>query len=390
MSRSNKLLALAIILVAAAAFAPHAATQVAAMPTFAQALGVDCKTCHTEVPSLNSYGRYIQRTMYAAIDPTVYKSEFPIWVGWVPTYSSTNDQPKLQVGNVDVHAVGAYGGQNFANWTFHVQQWIVQNDDTGDLDTAWVSYNHLLSNGNAHLVLGKMPGPGPSFWSMWSDVSAFAAPEITVGEHVQSFDANRWGAKLTYGDTKFFGEAGYFGSSAGLGTATQFGATPENVLDKGWQWHVAFQRPDKPVSAGIVGNAGSFPLAEGGYDRYHAFGGYVQADPTHHLPGALVYYQAGFDDNPMATGVSANSRAYSAEVYFPILGRRETMLGLRREMTDDGLGTVTNTGEINLGFRIFQYLHADVEAGLANGSTPVWGYYLWFTTPLNYTGALKP
>jgi hypothetical protein len=30
------------------------------------------------------------------------------------------------------------------------------------------------------------------------------------------------------------------------------------------QWHAAFQRPGKPVSAGIVGNSGTVQLADGG------------------------------------------------------------------------------------------------------------------------------
>ncbi|HTX60362.1 MAG TPA: hypothetical protein VMH02_11910, partial [Verrucomicrobiae bacterium] len=42
-----------------------------AMPVFAQAYGVKCNVCHTQVPALNTYGRYIQRTGYAAMDPKV-------------------------------------------------------------------------------------------------------------------------------------------------------------------------------------------------------------------------------------------------------------------------------------------------------------------------------
>src|SRR5579872_689255 len=340
----------AILAAAGILFIPSLARQTDAMPTFAQAYGLDCKVCHSEVPSLNAYGRYVQRTMYAGLDPSGYKHEFPVWVSEQVNYDSTIDSPKTQVGNLAVHAVGVTN-----NWTFHVQQWIQQNNDAGGLDTAWVSYNKLLG-GNGHLVLGKMPGPGPSFWSMWNDVSGFAAPSITIGEHVQSLASNRWGAKFSYGDTKFFGEAGYFGSSADLNGATQWGATSDNGVDKGWQWHAAFQRPDKPISAGIVGNAGTIQLAEGGIDRYSAFGAYVQADPTHALPGALLYYQIGNDGNPVATGVGARSRAYSAGVYFPLLGSgRETMLGFRREMTDDGMGTITHTANINLGFRIVKY-----------------------------------
>jgi hypothetical protein len=374
MVRSTKLLVIALGLLAAAAFTPQAAKQVSAMPTFAQAYGLDCKTCHTEVPSLNAYGRYVQRTMYAGLDPAAYKKEIPIWMGETVGYSSTG-APEWQAGNLEVHAVGVY-----PNWTFHVQQWIWQGNAPGGLDTAWVSYNGLL-HGNGHIVLGKMPGPGPSFWSMWSDVSGFAAPAITIGEHTQALSANRWGGMLAYGTDKYVVQAGYYGSQEDLNGAGDWAATPINSLDKGYQFNAEFQRPDKPVSVGLVGNIGSFPLAEGGYDRYNAIGAYGQVDPTKRMPGALFYYQIGNDDNPIAAGIGARSTAYSAEVYFPILARHETMLGFRREMTNDGMGNVINTGEIDLGGRIFKYLHADVEAGLATGGTPVWGGYLWYTQP---------
>jgi hypothetical protein len=374
MGRSTKLLAIALALLAAAAFTPQVAKRASAMPTFAQAYGFDCKVCHTEVPSLNAYGRYVQRTMYAGLDPAGYKKEIPFWMGETVGYAS-NGAPEWQAGNVEVHAVGVY-----PNWTFHVQQWIWQGNAPGGLDTAWVSYNGLM-HGNAHIVLGKMPGPGPSFWSMWSDVSGFAAPSITIGEHTQALAANRWGGMLAYGNDKFVAQAGYYGSQEDLNGAGDWSATPINALDKGYQFHAAFQRPDKPVSAGIVGNIGSFPLAEGGYDRYNAIGAYGEVDPTKRMPGALFYYQIGNDDNPIAAGIGARSTAYSAEVYFPVLSRHETMLGFRREMTNDGMGNVINTGEINLGGRIFKYLHGDVEAGLATGGTPVWGGYLWYTQP---------
>lgn len=375
MNSSSKLVIIAFAFVAAAALAPPDAMKVAAMPVFAQAYGLDCKACHTEVPSLNAYGRYVQRTMYAGLDPSGYKREVPVWLGETVAYGSTST-PEWQAGNVEVHFVGVYN-----NWTSHIQQWIWQNNAPGGFDTGWVSYNHLLSNGNAHLVVGKMPPLGPSFWSQWSDVAPFAPPSITVGEHTQALGSNRWGAALDFGDAKYVAQAGYFGSQEDLNGATQWGATAANGLDKGWQYHVAFQRPDKPVSAGIVGDNGSFPLAEGGYDRYSAYGAYVEADPTPHLPGAIAYYQVGYDDNPIAAGIGAHSTAYTAEVYFPVLGKHESMLGFREELTNDGMGNITHTGNVDLGFRIIKYIHADIEAGLANGATPVWGGYLWYTQP---------
>ena len=373
MNRPTKLLIVALALIAAAAFAPTAALKVAAMPTFAQAYGYDCKVCHTQVPSLNTYGRYVQRTMYAGLDPEGYKKEIPIWGGESVNYS-TGQSPYWQVGNLAFHAVGVYN-----DVTFHVQQWVTQANNLGDLDTAWVSWNP--HNANLHVVYGKMPGPGPSFFSQWSDVAPFAPPQMAIGEHTQALSSNRWGGALNYGDQRWYAFAGYYGSGAGLGGATQWTATPENGIDKGFQWTAAYQPSNKPVSAGFVGNTGTVPLAGGGIDHYWAVASYVQADPTPRLPGLIAYYQIGYDGNPVETGVGARSTGYSAEVYAPFLAHWESNIGLRAEMTNDGMGNVIHTGEIDLGFRIMKYIHADFEAGLANGATPVWSGYVWWTQP---------
>ena len=37
-----------------------------AMPNFAQAYGIKCSECHIQIPALNAYGRYVQRTGYGA------------------------------------------------------------------------------------------------------------------------------------------------------------------------------------------------------------------------------------------------------------------------------------------------------------------------------------
>jgi len=52
-----------------------------AMPNFAQAYGMDCQVCHSIVPALNAYGRYVQRTGYASLDPKTIERADPIGSG---------------------------------------------------------------------------------------------------------------------------------------------------------------------------------------------------------------------------------------------------------------------------------------------------------------------
>ena len=97
-----------------------------AMPPFAIAYGAKCTLCHLQVPALNAFGRYVQRTGYAALDPKKLHQTLPVWVGFNPSYDSqgATGAHRLQLGNVAVHGVGALSD----DWTYHVQQWIRQNN----------------------------------------------------------------------------------------------------------------------------------------------------------------------------------------------------------------------------------------------------------------------
>jgi hypothetical protein len=262
-----------------------------AMPVFAEAYGYDCQKCHVQVPTLNSYGRSVQRSMYAVLDRQTLARGVPLWVGESASYDTQApiEPHHVQFGNLAVHAVGFLD----KNVPYHIQQWFSQNDHPGGLDTAWVSYDHVFGTAG-HLAVGKQPPPGPSFFSQWSDFSPFAVPSITVGEHAQGLQNNRWGAKLGYAGPRFIADAGWFGSSADLSGATDF--SPSN--DKTFQWNAAYSPDERRLQVGTYGNVGTFPLAEGGLDRYSALALYAQLDPSERWPGGLFIVQHGCDSNP--------------------------------------------------------------------------------------------
>ena len=204
--------------IATSALAISATSAAHAMPVFAKAYGVQCSTCHTVVPALNAYGRYVQRTGYSSLNRDVLKTVVPIWFGEQVNGDSTGGvsditpSHKNSFGNLALHGAGYFA----PDWTFHVQQWLLQNDSGGGtLDTAWVTYNNLFHR-DGHLFLGKLEAPGPSPFSQWSDISGFATPEITVGEHVYQLDANRWGSKLAYTHGALDAEVSWLASTNGF------------------------------------------------------------------------------------------------------------------------------------------------------------------------------
>ncbi len=349
------------------------------MPPFAQALGINCSVCHTQVPALNAYGRFVQRSGYASIDVHTLHRSTPFWLGEAATYSHNSQDstpPRIEFGNVAIHGAGAFDN----NTTFHIQQFLVQNGQSGGIDTAWLTFNNLFHR-NGHLFVGKMPGTTASPLSQWFDIASFATPELTVGEHVYQNDGNRWGSKFTYVKNSLDAEAGYFaagGDLAGIGNYSQ-------DIEKTFQWRLAHANPEQPLEYGIMGARGSLPLAEGGFDQYTSLTPYVQRDPVGKLPGVFAMYHMAFDGNAGQDALgnalgAARGNAATLELYEPIGGN--ALLAVRKEFQNDGLGSQTQTGNIDFSYHLAPYLHVYLESAMAQNATPTWKYMLWLTMPL--------
>ena len=363
-----------VALVASAIFAaPRTVTL--AMPTFSQAYGVECSTCHTAVPALNAYGRYLQRTGFATLDPTLMKRALPFWVGENTSYDTQgpNSPHQVKFGNLALHG----GGTLSADWAFHVHQWLVHGEQPGGIDSLWVVYNGLNKH-NGHLFVGTIEAPGPSAFMEWAEIAPLATPGITVGEHMWQNGMNRWGAKYAYVKGALNLEAGYLGSDADLNGATDFAP----LSGKTFQWRAAFAPADKPLEVGVYGNVGTVPLMEGGVDRYSSVSAYTQIDPSRHgMPGLLAIYQRGLDGNPGAGVGRTRSSAYTIDVYEPVFNGRG-LVGLRRELTHDGMGNVMHSGNIDFTFSISRFLRFYSEASLSQNNKPAYRWYVWWTSPI--------
>jgi cytochrome c oxidase subunit 2 len=355
------------------------ASAASAMPPFAEAYGIKCSVCHTQVPALNAYGRYIQRTGYGTLDARAMHRSTPFWVGETVNYSHSSQDgssSRTEFGNVALHAAGALD----ANTTFHIQQWIVQDGMAGGLDTAWITYNNLFHR-SGHLFVGKMPGTTASPLSQWFDIAAFGTPELTVGEHLYQNDGNRWGSKFAYVKNALDVEAGYFAGSGDLGDLGKY--SPD--IEKTFQWRVAHADPQQPLEYGIMGARGSFPLAEGGFDQYTSLTPYVQRDPVGGAPGIFAMYHMAYDGNAGQDAFgdplgAARANAATVELYEP-LGDKG-LIAFRKEFQNDGLGTRSQTGNVDLAYDVAPFLHLYLETAMAQNAPPTFSYMLWWTLPL--------
>jgi hypothetical protein len=359
------------MVLAAAAFTRHAV----AMPNFAQAYASQCSLCHTQVPALNAYGRYIQRVGYSALDPHVIKREYPVWIDYSTTYTEqTPNAAQWVAGNLALHADGMISN----NWTYHIQQWLVSGNEPGGLDTAWVAYNNLLGR-SGHLFVGKLEVPAPSPFSQWFDVTGLslnAAAEMTVGEHTYELDANRWGTKFVYDRGSLDSEISYTTSGADLNGFNDY----SDDTDKTLQYKLAFANQYNPLEAGYYGARGSWPLTEGGFDQYYANAFYVQRDPVKGIPGIFATYQMAYDADPGAGAAPAASNGASIELY-DYIGPR-AMLSIGKQYTNDGMGDLQRIGNIDLSYHLMRFVHLYAEEAFSEQQKPTWNGLVWLALPV--------
>jgi len=301
-------------------------------------------------------------------------------VGENPTYDSMGS-PRLVTGNFAIHAVGYIGN----DWTFHAQEWLVNNNSGGFADTLWVTYNNLLHR-DGHLFLGKIQAPAPSPYSQWSELAGFATTGMTSGEHAWQFGANRWGAKFSYTHTWINADVAYLGNNADINTATDFG----NDTDKSVDWRVAYAPPQFPYEFGVYGSSGTLPISDGTTDHYNGTGYYAQMDPMMGwMPGIFTAYQIGHDPNAGAGLGASTSKAFTVDVFEPFFKQR-VMLGARSDFNDDGFGTLSHANNIDLEWlAVKQISDANVtglifnaEAATAPGNGPDWKGQLWYVTTI--------
>ncbi len=362
-----------------------------AMPEFAQATGLKCSACHTMVPLLNAFGRAVQRTGYSLLDRHQMAKTFPVWIDESMQYDSSagagTGAARFDFGNLALHGIGYIA----PDVTYHAQQWIVQGDQSGGVDTLWVAYHHLFTT-DAHLFVGKVQNLAPSPYSQNSDIDGPTASGTIVGEHDWgATNGNRWGSRLNYVHKALDVEAGYLLSGDDLNGITDF-----NPGDKTFQWKAAYAPSKAPLEVGMFGSNGSIPVSTG-LDRYNSVAGYVELDPGKYgRPGLFAVYSGQSDNNPGADPngnpyPAANSRGFSAEVYEPVF-RGNLLLSFRHDFNDAGItGGTVNGNAINAAFNIpgTPYLHGYLETTLGGDSSfyggtggPTWKGMLWLSVPV--------
>lgn len=369
------------------AFGLSAPQRSEAMPPFAQATGQQCNLCHTLVPGLNAYGRYVLRSFYSAIGSDTFHGTSPAWLNENISGRSTgkldsrNPSHKDTYGNVSADVSGLGG-----NWSYRVEQTLYSNDQSGGgLGNAWVGYNNIFK-GDGHFRVGKFSRPVTTIFSNNWYRTGMSMPSVTVGNHAYALSGSGWGSEFSYEHGSLVAEAGYYEQGNNLPNAASFSTLPGT--QRSFSYNLAYANPRQPLEVGVYGSKGTFTqtTSPGALDNFTGTGVYVQRDAhplgTFGIPGGALIYQLTSDDNPglLRKGVlrgPGNSHAVALQIEEPLF-KGGVMIGARKELINS-LGTISNGTVLDLGFQVphVPYLYGFSEATMGSYTNATFGRPTW-------------
>ncbi len=329
--------------------------------------GVNCSLCHTAVPQLNRYGRYVLMTNFSRglnshIQMMQNRSQ-PLALEMTANASNQPDPSLPKVFSaLDQFLSAGFLGRDVSY--FASVPMVSGGFPASSIDQVWLAYNGL-SHGNTSLQLGRFPTPIFAPWMSQSlSLSPYSVASLPVGFNASTLADNRWGASLTQ-----FGHLGLVGNISYLRGAGEGPA---------WTGSVQYLSPESHWSGGVAAMAGSYPLASGASDRYSRVAGLASYSGNRYEMMAMGVI--GRDANPFdSVSQSAQSNGLSLEtIYGPLPWLH---LDVRYEHTDDGLGTSTVNYISDAAFSLRPNIVLTIENRSSPGASPGVNYQLLWAGP---------
>ncbi len=252
------------IMVAAFAAIVFAACKPAlAMPNFAQAYGIPCSYCHIQIPALNAYGRWVQRTGYAGSESARVGARVADMGRLSRRLSASRRRTRRR---------GTSGRSRTAR-----RRCLRNSQERMDLSRAAmdlggesrpaVSTRRGLPtttsfNGAGHIFAGKLEVPAPSEFSQWLDVCGLTV-QLAGGDH-------RRRARLPTGWQSLGIQVRLSSAARSTQRLPTSPRAPISTVsmhttrgqDKTLQYKLAFANRSNPLEFGYYGARGSWPLSE--------------------------------------------------------------------------------------------------------------------------------
>jgi hypothetical protein len=384
-----------------------------ATPVFAQAYGLACTACHTQMPMLNAFGRYIQRTGYAALNRKTLAHAVPVFLFDIGTgYSHQSDAPSTDKITGAFHTTLLQANSYLApDVTYKIEQFLVVGGNAGFLEQGWLAYHNLFDHAG-HLFLGKIPGVNlDEFGSgVLNEVTAADGqlPDVAVGVHDYGLDFDgRWGAKFNYVRGKTFVEIAYLGNPTYAGSFAD-AYDYSRAADKSFQWRVAYADPAKPYEAGVFGQNGSLGFTGLGLlpglhvDNYNVVTPYINKDPRPGSPGFRFEYATAIDSNPgyvtpaaalgPAQPVGSTTSSWMIGSVYQMVLHDHGMVDITYYHTNQNLSAIGFSGLVRptgpqtgggpgLSYAINPYARVYTSIYVAQNKRPAFTIDMWLTPP---------
>ena len=349
-----------------------------AVPLFANGQGgANCALCHTVVPQLNGYGRYVlmtnfsrglnrhlqmmqNRSLPVALEATANASH-PAPVG-LPSLSSSLVQ-WISAG---------FLGKDLSY--FATVPMVSGGFPSSSVDQLWLADN-TLDRGNGSLQVGRFATPVFAPWTSQSlSLSGYGIASMQVGSNAATLADNRWGASYTQ-----VGASGLIGNIAYLaGNGPIEHAFASGTEGNAWSASLQFLSPEKRWSGGFATLFGSILNSGGAIDRYSREAALASYDVGRF--NFLAIGTIGHDTLPLPLSTaSSTSQAYSLESIYAV--RPWLHLDTRYERINDGLGSITTNYILDAALNLRPNIVLTVEDLAAPGATPITQYQLLWAGP---------
>lgn len=349
-----------------------------AVPVFANGQGgANCALCHTVVPQLNRYGRYVLMTNFSrglnrhlqmmqnrslplALEATAYAS-----------HPAPTGLPALSSSLVQWLSAGFLGKE--VSYFASVPM-VSGGFPASSVDQLWVADN-AFARGNGSLQIGRFATPIFAPWISQSlSLSGYGIASMQVGSNAATLADNRWGASYTQvGANGLIGNVAYLAGNAPLENALS--TTAEGTA---WSASLQFLSPEKHWSGGLATLVGSNPQSDGTIDRYSREAALASYDIGRF--DLLAIGTIGHDTRPLPlSNANSTSKAYSLETVYA--ARSWLHLDTRYERINDGLGNVTANYIFDVALDLRPNLVLTVEDLARPGATPIAQYQLLWAGP---------
>lgn len=385
-----------------------------ATPVFAQAYGLACTACHTQMPMLNAFGRYIQRTGYGALNRKTLQHAVPVFLFDIGTgYAHQSGDSSTDKITGPFHTTLLQANSYLApDVTYKIEQFLVVGGNAGFLEQGWVAY-HNFFNHNGHLFLGKIPGVDLDEFGagVLDEVTSAdrSLPDVAVGVHDYGLDlgGGRWGAKFNFVRGKTFVEVAYLGNPTYAGSFADAYDYSQGA-NKSVQWRVAYADPAKPYEVGVFGETGALgfsgtALLPGLHnDNYNVVTPYISKDPRPGSPGFRLEYATASDSNPgyitpsaganFAQPAGATTSSWILGSAYQMVLHDHGMLNVTYYHTNQALSQIGFTGFVQptgpqtgggpgFSYAINPYARIYTSIYVAQNQHPAFNVAAWITPP---------